>query len=113
MGLGLNATHREDFNDYELHKIPILPGQTSVALDFFPPDLPAPRVKEMKAHFATWIVACGFRELLEHYALFLDRVHSCCLLISVTKKALSDSDAKKVHKKFNGRGIPDKLDILS
>lgn len=114
MGLGLNAAHRDDFNDYELHKIPIVPGQTWLPMDFFPRGLPPARVNEFKAEFATWIVACGFRELLEHYALFLDHIHKYCLTIFQIRGKLGGLDPKKAHTEFHRRlGIPDKLDKLN
>ncbi len=113
MGLGLNAAHREDFNDYQLHKIKAIPGQTGLPIDFFPRDLPPDRVSEFKAEFATWIVACGFRELQEHYALFLDHIHRHCLTIFQIRGKLGDLDPKKAQGEFNRRlGIPDKLDKL-
>ena len=49
MGLGLNAAAREDFNDYQLSKLPHAPGQTEMLIDFFPSGLPLERVKEFKA----------------------------------------------------------------
>jgi hypothetical protein len=113
MGLGLNAAHRDDFNDYELHKIPIVPGQTWLPMDFFPRGLPPARVNEFKAEFATWIVACGFRELIEHYALFLDHIHKSCLTIFQNRGKLGDLNPQKAQAEFNRRlGIPDKLDKL-
>ena len=113
MGLGLNAAHREDFNDYELHKIPIVPGQTGLPMDFFPPGLPAARVKEFKTEFAMWIIACGFRELLEHYALFLDQMHKYCLVVFHSRGKLGPLDPKEAQMEFNRRfGIPKKLDTL-
>ena len=110
MGLGLNAANREEFNDYELHKIPIVPGQTSLPIDFFPAELPPERVKAFKEEFATWIVGCGLRELLEHYALFLDQMHRYGLLVLQTRGMLGGIDPQKEQDRFNRRlGIPDKL----
>lgn len=54
MGLGLNAAHREEFRDYQLHKLPILPDQTGLPVEFFSSDLPLERVDEFKKEFAVW-----------------------------------------------------------
>ncbi len=113
MGLGLNAAHREDFLDYELHKIPIAPEQTSLPIEFFPSNLPAERVKAFKEKFATWITGCGVRELLEHYALFLDQMHKYALLVLQFREKLDGIDPQKEQERFNRRlGIPDKLVTL-
>lgn len=112
MGLGLNAARREEFNDYELHKIPTSSDQTSLLIDLFPPDLPVDRVSEFKNEFAVWITACGLREILEHYALFLDNIHHNVLLVLQSKNALNGIDPEKRHKQFHHRGITEKLDIL-
>jgi len=113
MGLGLNAASREDFNDYELRKLPIDPGQTSLPIEFFPENLPADRVLAFKESFATWIVGCGLRELLEHYALFLDQIHRYALLVFQVKGKLGRINPIKEQQLFNRRlGIPDKLATL-
>ncbi|MBM3653445.1 MAG: hypothetical protein FJX06_11490 [Alphaproteobacteria bacterium] len=113
MGLGLNAAKRGDFNDYELHKLPIVPGQTGMPIDFLPSNLPEEAVRDFKEHFATWIIGCGLRELLEHYALFLDRVHESCLIVACKNKSLEIKNPQKAQKEFEKNlGIPGKLDTL-
>jgi hypothetical protein len=113
MGLGLNAAHRDDFNDYQLNKLPIVPGQTNLPMDFLPRDLPNERVEIFKKQFAQWITACGLRELIEHYALFLDKIHTFALVASAIKGKLGDLDPRKAEILFNGRfGVPRKLDTL-
>jgi hypothetical protein len=113
MGIGLNAAHRDDFVDYELHKLPLAPGQTSPLIDFFPSDLPLNRVREFKRQFAIWITGCGLREVLEHYALFLDRIHNYSLLIYQIRGQLDKLDPVREQRIFNRKlGIPRKLDIL-
>jgi hypothetical protein len=113
MGLGLNAAHRPDFNDYELHKLPHVPGQATPAIDFFPSNLPPERVNEFKLQFAIWITGCGLRELLEYYALFLDHVHRYSLLVCQVRNRLGELDPVREQRIFNRRfGIPRKLDVL-
>jgi hypothetical protein len=113
MGLGLNAAAREDFNDYELYKLPMAPGQTSALMDFFPPNLPANRVAEFKKEFAFWVAGCGLRELLEHYAIFLDQIHRYSLLVYHSKDKLGSLNPVKEQRNFNRQlGIPRKLATL-
>lgn len=114
MGLGLNAAHREDFNDYQLSKLPVLPGQTGPSIDFFPSDLPLERVREFKTQFAGWITGCGLRELLEHYALYLDQIHNIALQLFQLNGKLGTIDPVKAQAEFNGRyGVPKKLEVLA
>ncbi|NQU55654.1 MAG: hypothetical protein HQ513_00365 [Rhodospirillales bacterium] len=114
MGLGLNAAHSEDFNDYELSKIPTLPGQFSFPIEFFPSDLPLEKVKEFKEEFAIWISGCGLRELLQYFALFLDHMHQNALLVLHSKGKLGNLDPQVEQTRFNRNlGIPDKLDTLN
>lgn len=113
MGLGLNAAHRDDFNDYQLHKLPVLPGQTQIAMDFFPPDLPAERVKDFKGEFATWIVGCGLRELIEHYALMLDQIYINAMILLNARKLLEEGfDPPKRIRQFERSGLPEKFNEL-
>lgn len=113
MGLGLNATHRDDFNDYQLHKIPHLPGQTSVPMEFFPDDLPVERVNEFKKEFGMWIIACGMREIIEHYAMMLDQIYIHGLIVLKAKNKLSpEFDPEKRILKFQRAGLSDKFEEL-
>lgn len=113
MGLGLNAASREDFNDYELSKLPVQIGQTGFPLELFPRDLPAKRVKVFKDEFALWITACGLREILEHYALFLDEMHRAGLVVLAMKGELGKLKPQSAEDDFRERGIPRKLELLS
>lgn len=113
MGLGLNAAARADFNDYELHKLPMVPGQTAPPIDLIPSGLPLERVAEFKGEFATWITGCGMRELMEHYALMLDHINKAALLVWQTKGKLGDIDPVKATERFTLRlGTTDKLEML-
>lgn len=114
MGLGLNAANRKDFRDYQLHKLPILSGQTELPIDMLPSNLPPERVDEFKREFAVWIAGCGLRELLEHYALFLDHVHKFALAVFQENAKLDQvGDPERAQYEFNMRyGIPRKLQEL-
>jgi hypothetical protein len=114
MGLGLNAAYRKDFQDYQLQKLPIAPGQTGLPIDFVPNDLPASKVEEFKGEFATWVTGCGLRELLEHYAVFLDALHHNALFVLQAKGENSRvGDPVKLQREFTDRlGIADKLKAL-
>jgi hypothetical protein len=82
-------------------------------MDFFPRDLPASRVAEFKQEFASWITGCGLRELLEHYAIFLDQIHRYSLLVYQTRDLLGSLDPEKEQKNFNRQlGVAEKLKRL-
>ena len=100
MGLGLNAAAREDFNDYQLSKLPHAPGQTEMLIDFFPTDLPVERVRELKAEFAKSVISSGLRELIEHYALLLDTIHNYSLVTLQVNGKIGTIDPVKAQKEF-------------
>ncbi len=113
LGLGLNAAYREDLVDYQLRNLPILPGQTGIPIDFFPDNLPIEQIRKYKEEFSTWIISCGIRELLEHYALFLDKIHLYCLQTLASKNFSFAFDPINSHKNFVlSNGLPGKLRLL-
>jgi hypothetical protein len=85
MRLGLNAAHREDFLDYELSKIRSSTGERRFPIEFFPEALPAERLNYFKVEFARWIQDCCLCDLLEHHALFLDKIHLHALVVYTPK----------------------------
>ena len=114
MGIGLNAAHREDFLDYELSKIPSSSGERRFPIEFFPEALPTERVNYFKVEFARWIQDCCLCDLLDHHALFLDKIHLHALVVyrSLGKLAEKD-DPEKLHNKFRHEGITGKHKSLS
>lgn len=113
MGLGLNAAHREDFLDYELSKIPSSIGERRFPIEFFPEALPTERVNYFKAEFARWIQDCCLCDLLEHHALFLDKIHLHALVVYRSLgKLTGNDDPEKLHNKHRHEGIPGKHKTL-
>jgi hypothetical protein len=60
-----------------------------------------------------WIEANGFRELVETFAVFLERVHVVCMIIKANKGGITNEDKDKNIKIYQRMGISDKLKILS
>lgn len=85
MGLGLNAAHRPDFREYQLSDIPKY--SKTVGYNLIGPVDDA-RIEDFKAAFADWIVACGLREILEHYGLLLARLHHEAMAVLQTRDFL-------------------------
>ena len=113
MGLGLNAINQPGFRDYQLHKLPLQAGQRSLPVDFFPPDLPDERVATFKQVYSVWIAGCGLRELLEHYALYLDHIHKYGLVVQQATGKLGQRDPEKEQRSFNRNGsLAEKLRLL-
>lgn len=113
LGLGLNAAHREDFMDYELSKLPPSDGDKRFPIDFFPRGLPAERINYFKIEFSRWIRDCCLCDLLEHYALFLDKIHLHALVVYRAAGRLSERDSpEKLHNKFRYDGITAKHRVL-
>lgn len=91
----------------------MLAGQQSFPVDFFPPDLPEERVATFKHEYSVCIAGCGLRELLEHYALFLDHIHKYGLVVQQSTGKLGQRDPEKEQRKFNRNGsLAEKLRLL-
>jgi len=97
MGLGHNAATSSELRDYKLDgasRLQLLPDNASGA-----------QIIEWKREFAKWIVASGFRELTEFYALFLDQCFEALLLVSGAYCA-------KTHEKFHRKGLAEKIEVM-
>ncbi len=112
MGLGLNAAHNKDFQDYELYKLPLSSGSQFIPVDFVQSNAPPEIIERYKKDFSVWITGCGFREMLECYALFLDHIHQYALLVFQVKNKLGTIDPVKTHKNFRWKGVAEKLKAL-
>lgn len=104
LGLGVNAARDENFKDYQL---------TGIALLRLVPDkVEDAVVTEFKDSFEKWVISNGLRELIETFAVFLDKVHQVCLLAATHKKLISEEDANTFGPAFEWKGLEDKLKIL-
>lgn len=104
IGLGLNAALDPNFKAYELTQI------TSIQL--VPPDADEKTLSHYKEQFSLWITACGLRELMETFAVFLDEVHQASLLIAASSRKILTNDIAIQDKKYRQKGIKEKLDLL-
>jgi len=101
MGLGINAANDPDFKQYELAKI--------TGMQFVLPNTDEEILANFKKEFGVWIVACGLRELIETFSVFLDEVNMACLLIGVSCKQISEKESEACNKKFHRDGLRDKF----
>lgn len=105
MGFGLNAMADPNFRNYELVKL--------TGLEFMPRSVPEEMLSEFKAEFSNWVTANGFRELVQSFESFLDRIYGCVLYVDITTKGIDVMTAKKRLKSFTHDGITKKLYRLS
>lgn len=105
LGLGLNSAHDPNLRDYSLdHLSPI---------HLAPPQVDDETLQAYKQEYANWIIACGFRELTETFAVFLDAIHSVCLAILVrSQHEYSRGKLQSLSRGFSQRGIRGKLEQL-
>lgn len=97
MGLGVNAADDSEARAYHLvndTNIQILPNEVTVDV-----------IKSWKSDFRLWIVICGFRELVDHLCVFVDRLYKVSTLIKRTYEA-------KDYAKFERLGLDAKIDKL-
>lgn len=104
VGLGLNAAADPNFSQYELTDI--------TDLRMVPPNADRKTLAQYKKAFSTWITACGLRELEETFCVFLDSVHSSCLVIGLKSGHVKESQMRKRDKDFSFLGMEKKLAIL-
>lgn len=110
MGLGLHAANRADLRDYELNKLPAMEGQLGIPVELIPTNAPAEVVDEFKREFGTWVIGCGLREMLEHYALAVDEIHRGTILILHIRGHLSRAQLPELQRVFHRiSGLPAKL----
>lgn len=89
IGLGLNAASKSDFNDYELWKLSPKDADgrhEGLTFGLVPDNAPPETIQHYKEEFGAWVINNGLRELVEHFALFLDEVHAHCLLFHKAMK---------------------------
>jgi hypothetical protein len=101
LGLGFNAAKDPAFRKYQLVEIS--------PIHLVPSDVSEETVDHFKTEFGRWIIECGLRELIETFALFLDRTHDACLFMASRKNQISFKNARKWKPAFHNKGIKDKL----
>ena len=103
LGFGINSARDGRLQDFSLSKV--------MNLQFLPPDLPASKVEEFKGEYEKWIVANGLRELIEGFAVFLDRLFEYSLIASQNGKTLDPDSLKRIQAVRN-KGLPGKQHAL-
>lgn len=101
LGLGADAANNPAVKEYILWQ--------ESPLQFLPQNVDEETLTNFKNEFSRWIVACGFRELIETFSIFLDGVYQACLAISSNKTPVSVRDFKAKMKGFRYWGIERKL----
>lgn len=113
LGLGLNAAYREDFLDYELSRLPVEADVDQHYIEFIPDSLPIERVSHFKVEFGKWVKSCCLRDMLEHHAVLLDKIHLHALVVAQSRGEIRrDDDPETLHSRFRYEGIPGKHKIL-
>jgi hypothetical protein len=82
-------------------------------MDFVPPQVSDEILLEFKKEFGHWVTANGFRELVQSFELFLDKVYDAALGIDINTRGIETNLARKRLKGFHQEGISKKLDHLS
>ena len=105
LGLRINASESPELKDYKLiHHSPYL---------FLPADVDGATLGDRKEEFGSWIVTCGLRELMETFAVFLDKIHEVCLLMAVSKGQIDKTEVEDYARSFPHKGLKDKLSTMA
>lgn len=106
LGFGINAAANPNMREYELSGV--------AQFRFVPANADEKTLTHFKEEFSRWIVACGFRELIETFSVFLDEIHRSCLVIKAMNDRASMESILPLDKTFrrHHRGLQGKLDTL-
>lgn len=105
MGLGVNAALDETFTNYQLTHL--------TGLQLVPDNVPPETLENFKTEFKTWIEGNGFRELVESFLSFLDRIHQAAYIMKKTGIKIKVSELQERQKNFEKQGLPNKLNLLA
>ena len=97
LGLGVNASDHDDLNEFHLVK--------DTNFRILPEVVDEETLKGWKNEFRIWIVGCGFREMIDRFCVFLDRIHTAC-------RVIDRSNTEKIIKDFEFLGLGGKLQQL-
>lgn len=106
LGLGINAAADPSMRQYQLSGV--------AQFKFVPDDVDEKTLTHFKEEFSRWIVACGFRELIETFSVFLDEVHHSCLIVRAANQRMTMDSIAPLDKTFrrHRQGLHGKLDDL-
>jgi hypothetical protein len=97
MGLGVNAADNPEAQKYQLVE--------ETRMQLLPSEVSSEVIRDWKLEFRSWVVAGGFRELVEHLCLFFDRIYDVSRMIQKTHNL-------KDKKKFERAGLDEKIKLL-
>jgi hypothetical protein len=104
VALGLNSAKRCSEYDLELEDIRHLS---------LLPDDPSEEVGSVcTEEFATWIITCGLRELLETFGSFLDEIDWACNGMRLRFSGETEKNRPISHEGFQYKGLAEKLALL-
>jgi hypothetical protein len=104
LGLGISAANHPALKEYQLWQ--------ESPLQFLPPKIDEETLANFKHEFSSWVVACGFRELIETFCVFLDGIYAACLVMSANKAPMTVKDYEKRVKRFRYLGLDRKISEL-
>lgn len=105
MGLGVNAALDSEFKKYQLTEI--------TKIQLLPDNLSEEVLNHVKDEFKIWIEGNGFRELVETFSVFLDKIYRACAVAEVSGRRIESVEFQRKIKTFEKEGFPNKLNILS
>lgn len=104
MGFGVNSARDNGFKNYDLTsetKIKIVPTTEDDEV-----------IKHYKEEYECWVIANGFREVIETFSIFLEEIHKACLTLAWSKGRYTPDKCDGMQSNFHNAGLPDKFNIL-
>ncbi len=104
LAIGVHSANDPRIKEY---KFPM-----EVPIQILPDGLDNKAIEHLKTEFQKWVILSGLRDLIETFAIYLDRVHRVGLLITVNTGNMKPEEAKSFERAFERKGIEDKLKTL-
>lgn len=101
LAFGLNSVNASDFGNYNLRDFSFYEfltrsenkEDTIIAVE----------------EYRIWILQSGFRDLIESFSIFIDRVFAACYIISHSNNLIDMNELDRDYKKFTKQSIADRL----
>jgi hypothetical protein len=104
MGFGVNSARDPNFKNYDLTDethIRIIPFTENENM-----------ISTYKSEYERWIIANGFREIIEIFSIFLEEIHTACLTLAWNTGKYTSAECDKMRENFRTAGLPNKFMVL-
>lgn len=103
MGFGINSAYDNEQKNFDFSNI--------TSIQIVSSEIDDATMKTYKEEYASWIIGCGLREIIETFSVFLDSIFEACILMSSNKQIFL-KNSNNVIGEYRRTGIEHKLEFL-